>query len=91
MNKKERTFIGIPQSDWGPVAMFMALSGAVYGLCVLTMDSPYDILVFSWVAVGQGLLVKHKAIAKPYPRTFTGSVVSFYMAALWPYYCHLRK
>ena len=88
---KEPSFIGIPKPDWMPVAMYMAVSGIVYFICAKLFPHPFDVIVFVWIAVGQGFLVKHNAIKRPYPKSLGGSLISFYMALFWPYYCHFKK
>jgi hypothetical protein len=91
MDKKEPSIIGIPKSDWWPVTLFVLLSGALFVVCQRYLPSPLEELVIAWFCVGQGMLVKYNAIAKPYPKSIFGSLLSFGMAGIWPYYAYKKS
>jgi len=91
MNKTEPTFLGIPRADWWPVVMHMTLSALTLYLLAKILPFTLCILTFAWIVVGRALLVKHGAISIPYPRSLGGAVLAFLMAAVWPYFCHMKK
>jgi hypothetical protein len=68
----------------------MVLCGILFYAFALLLSNPWNILAYTWIVFGQGMLINMKAIAKAYPRTVGGSVASFWMAAAWPYYCYRK-
>lgn len=82
-----KSFLGIPKKDWRPVLLYMAMLMVVYFVLIITLPSPWGILTYSWILLGQGVLVKYKAINPVYPKTVSGSALSFLMALIWPKYC----
>jgi hypothetical protein len=79
-------FATIPITDWGVVALYMAMSACAFYGCMVVFPDPFHIMAFAWIAVGQGVLVKEK-IMLPYPKTLKGSLASFGRAVIWPKYC----